>query len=48
VQKAAISAQACGNVILIPLDAIRHVLTGQPLSPAIAEALDPAAFSDHR
>jgi hypothetical protein len=30
----------------IPLDAVRHVLAGHPLTPAIAAALDPAALSD--
>ncbi|ATZ24698.1 hypothetical protein ACFZBM_07080 [Streptomyces lavendulae] len=30
----------------VPLDAIRHVLAGRPLTPAIARALNPAALSD--
>ncbi|TGN81431.1 hypothetical protein E5083_02625 [Streptomyces bauhiniae] len=30
----------------VPLDAVRHVLAGHPLTPAIALALDPAALSD--
>ncbi|MEU6867369.1 hypothetical protein ABZ924_29670 [Streptomyces sp. NPDC046876] len=30
----------------VPLDAIRHVLAGHPLTPAIAAALNPAALSD--
>ncbi|MFC9624642.1 hypothetical protein ACFTXM_33305 [Streptomyces sp. NPDC056930] len=31
----------------IPLDAVRHVLAGRPLTPAIAAALNPAALSDN-
>ncbi|WP_327133412.1 hypothetical protein OG311_24130 [Streptomyces sp. NBC_01343] len=31
----------------VPLDAIRHVLAGHPLTPAIALALDPAVLSDN-
>ncbi|MEU5598852.1 hypothetical protein [Streptomyces sp. NPDC020298] len=31
----------------VPLDAIRHVLTGHPLTPAVASALNPAALSDN-
>lgn len=30
----------------IPLDAVRHVLAGRPLTPAIAAALNPTALSD--
>ncbi|UQX02793.1 hypothetical protein [Streptomyces sp. RerS4] len=30
----------------VPLDAVRHVLAGHPLTPAIAVALNPAALSD--
>ncbi|RDG36485.1 hypothetical protein [Streptomyces corynorhini] len=30
----------------VPLDAIRHVLAGLPLTPALAAALNPAVFSD--
>ncbi|MFE0699531.1 hypothetical protein [Streptomyces sp. NPDC058872] len=30
----------------VPLDAIRHVLAGRALTPAICAALNPAAFSD--
>ncbi|WP_406454331.1 hypothetical protein OG782_24425 [Streptomyces sp. NBC_00876] len=30
----------------VPLHAVRHVLTGHPLTPAIAAALNPAALSD--
>ncbi|MGW2614818.1 hypothetical protein [Streptomyces sp. NPDC001500] len=30
----------------VPLDAVRHVLAGHPLTPAIAQALNPAALSD--
>ncbi|MFD7558067.1 hypothetical protein ACFV9E_26430 [Streptomyces sp. NPDC059835] len=30
----------------LPLDAVRHVLAGHPLTPAIASALNPAALSD--
>ncbi|MER5895601.1 hypothetical protein [Streptomyces sp. NPDC001876] len=30
----------------VPLDAVRHVLAGHPLTPAIASALNPAALSD--
>ncbi|MFD8143273.1 hypothetical protein [Streptomyces sp. NPDC059708] len=30
----------------VPLDAIRHVLAGRPLTPEIARALNPAALSD--
>ncbi|WP_329040311.1 hypothetical protein OHT61_20850 [Streptomyces sp. NBC_00178] len=30
----------------VPLDAVRHVLAGHPLTPAISAALDPAALSD--
>ncbi|WP_415954341.1 hypothetical protein [Streptomyces sp. KLOTTS4A1] len=30
----------------VPLDAIRHVLTGRPLTPAVARALNPAVLSD--
>ncbi|MFJ9836533.1 hypothetical protein ACIRU2_34870 [Streptomyces sp. NPDC101169] len=30
----------------VPLDAVRHVLAGRPLTPAVARALNPAAFSD--
>ncbi|MFF3634158.1 hypothetical protein [Streptomyces sp. NPDC002250] len=30
----------------VPLDAVRHVLAGHPLTPAVARALNPAAFSD--
>ncbi|MGW3163450.1 hypothetical protein ACWC9Q_11275 [Streptomyces sp. NPDC001142] len=30
----------------IPLDAVRHVLAGHPLTPAITAALNPAALSD--
>ncbi|MEU8580823.1 hypothetical protein [Streptomyces abikoensis] len=30
----------------VPLDAIRHVLAGRPLTPAIARALNPAVPSD--
>lgn len=30
----------------VPLDAVRHVLAGQPLTPAIAAALNPTALSD--
>ncbi|GAA3151071.1 hypothetical protein GCM10010521_43380 [Streptomyces rameus] len=30
----------------VPLDAIRHVLAGHPLTPAIARVLNPAALSD--
>ncbi len=32
---------------LVPLDAVRHVLAGHPLTPAIARALNPAALSDN-
>ncbi|MGW1277714.1 hypothetical protein ACWD4V_12255 [Streptomyces tsukubensis] len=31
----------------VPLDAIRHVLAGHPLSPAIAASLNPATLSDN-
>ncbi|MFB0631060.1 hypothetical protein [Streptomyces sp. AB3(2024)] len=31
----------------VPLDAIRHVLAGHPLTPAIAGALSPAVLSDN-
>ncbi|MEU3722140.1 hypothetical protein [Streptomyces sp. NPDC031705] len=31
----------------VPLDAIRHVLAGHPLTPAVAAALNPAALSDN-
>ncbi|MCA6094130.1 hypothetical protein LE181_18425 [Streptomyces sp. SCA3-4] len=30
----------------VPLDAVRHVLAGHPLTPAIARALNPAVLSD--
>ncbi|MEU3611314.1 hypothetical protein ABZ725_03200 [Streptomyces sp. NPDC006872] len=30
----------------VPLEAVRHVLAGHPLTPAIAAALNPAALSD--
>ncbi|WP_223766635.1 hypothetical protein [Streptomyces huiliensis] len=30
----------------VPLDAIRHVLAGHPMTPAITTALNPAALSD--
>ncbi|MDJ0466394.1 hypothetical protein [Streptomyces sp. H27-C3] len=30
----------------VPLDAVRHVLAGHPLTPAITAALNPAALSD--
>ncbi|MFH8614025.1 hypothetical protein ACH4E8_02975 [Streptomyces sp. NPDC017979] len=30
----------------VPLDAVRHVLAGHPLTPTIARALNPAALSD--
>ncbi|MFD9501997.1 hypothetical protein [Streptomyces sp. NPDC060035] len=31
----------------VPLDAVRHVLAGHPLTPAITAALNPAALSDN-
>ncbi|MEV0493158.1 hypothetical protein [Streptomyces atratus] len=31
----------------VPLDAIRHVLAGHPLTPAVAAALNPAVLSDN-
>ncbi|MFE4370203.1 hypothetical protein ACFRMN_18560 [Streptomyces sp. NPDC056835] len=31
----------------VPLDAVRHVLAGHPLTPAIAGALNPAVLSDN-
>ncbi|MBO0516711.1 hypothetical protein J0695_33820 [Streptomyces beijiangensis] len=31
----------------VPLEAVRHVLSGHPLTPAVAAALNPAALSDN-
>ncbi|MFJ2112669.1 MULTISPECIES: hypothetical protein [unclassified Streptomyces] len=31
----------------VPLEAVRHVLAGHPLTPAVAAALNPAALSDN-